>query len=106
MKKCFPEEFFYKKFHFISDERTFSENIEIDSETGIRVRNEQDEVVTIPFHVTRDEQLSEKNRWIYGMVLNSPDDLYYQIEVKLHKCEPERDTVEVFLQAPPIIYKD
>lgn len=104
MKEYFPESAFKKKvFFFVDDDRTSLEDIRIDSEINIYVKNEQGEMINISFRVTRNAYLGKKTRWIYGMVLNTPDDEYHQIELKLHKGEPEIDTIEVFLQAPPAI---
>ena len=104
MKGCFSDYDFRKKvFSFTSDDRTSLEKLIIGSKTCIRAKNREEKTVTIPFRVTRDAYLGTKTRWIYGTVLNAPDDEYHQIELKLHKNEPEKDIIEVFLQAPPVI---
>ena len=77
------------------------DGISIGSKVSVCVRNIENEIVVISFNVIRDAHLGTKIRWVYGMVLNSLDGKYYQIEIKINKDEPEADTIEVFLQAPP-----
>ncbi len=91
-------------FFFTGDDRPSLDGIEIGQEASIRVRNEENEIVTISFVVTRNTNLSPKTRWVYGKVLGLPEGEYHQIEIKLNKDEPEMDTVEVFPQAPPISF--
>ena len=103
MKDYLPDGAFTKKvFSFISDDRTPLEGISIGSKVSIRVRDKENKIVKIRFDVTRNTCLGKKTRWVYGRVLNSSDDEYYQIELKIHEGKPEMDTVEVFPQAPPI----
>ena len=89
----------------MSDEYTSLKDVKIDEEVRVHVKNKQGEATTISFRVTRNAHLNEKTVWIYGMVLNLFDDEYHQIELKLHKDEPERDTIEVFLRAKPNVFK-
>lgn len=102
MNRCSSSDAFVKKvFSFTSNDRASLDKISIGSEVSISVRNKKNELVTITFSVTRDAHLGTKVRWVYGAVLNSPDGEYRQIEIKINKNEPEMDTIEVFLQAPP-----
>lgn len=103
MKVCSSDAFEKKAFFFTDDDRASLSKIKIGSQASIRVKNEKDEMVVILFRVTRNAYLGKKTRWVYGQVLNSPDDGYHQVEIKLHKGRPDTDTVEVFLQAPPNI---
>ncbi len=104
MREYFSEKDFKKRsFFFIDDDRTLLDSVEIDSEISIRVKNEHDEEKIILFRVTRNAYLG-KAHWIYGEILNMPDGEYYQIEIKLRKEGPKKDTIEVFLQAPPITF--
>ena len=90
-----------KKLSFVKKGWSALERAEMDSYASILVKDEKGEVTKIPFRVTRNVRLGENARWIYGMVLNAPDGEYRQIELKFHKDNPERDTVEVLLRAPP-----
>ena len=103
MNRCSSDKTFTKRvFSFISEDRTSLDNVSIGSRVSVCVKNEEDKIVTISFNVTRDAHLGKGARWIYGEVLGSPVDGYHQIEIKLHKDNPNADTIEVFLQAPPI----
>ena len=90
-------------FHFIDHDRTTLREAEVDSVTSVIAKDDKGNPITIPFQVTRNTQLGSKSQWIYGKVLDVPDRFYYQIEMKLHIDNPETDTIEVFLKAPPII---
>lgn len=103
MKGCSSEKTFTKRvFSFTSEDRTSLDNTSIGSWVSVCVKNEEGETVTVLFEVTRDVHLGKGARWIYGEVLGPPGDGYHQIEIKLHNQNPNADTVEVFLQAPPI----
>ena len=102
MKEYFSGDAFRKRvFSFASNNRGSLEAAELDAEISLRAKNEQGEEIEIPFRVTRNAHLGKKTRWIYGEVLAVPDDEYYQIEIKLHRGQPEMDTIEVFPHAPP-----
>ena len=102
MNECPNNDAFAKEvYSFASNDRASLDKISIGSKASISVRNKNNEIITIPFSVTRDTYLGTKVRWVYGMVLNSRDGEYHQIEIKINKNKPEMDTVEVFLQAPP-----
>ncbi len=92
-----------RSFFFPDGSRPRMEDTEIGSETSVTVSDERGDTVHIPFRVTRNTLLSPKIRWVYGEVLGMPEGEYHQIELKLHAGKPERDTVEVFLQAPPLV---
>lgn len=103
MKEHFSSDAFSKRvFSFIDDDRLSLKEIKVGSEVSIRVRDAEEKVTTISFRVTRDAHLGQKTRWIYGKVTNAPDGEYHQVELKVHKGEPKKDTIEMFLQAPPI----
>ena len=106
MKECVLDDVFTKKvFYFINNDRSLFNNVKFKSKASIRVMDEENEMVKISFIVTRDAYLGKNYRWIYGKVLNQLEDRYYQIEFKLNLNDPEEDTVEVFLQAPPVSTK-
>ena len=91
-----------KVYSFIDDNRSSLKEIKVGSEASIRVRDAEEKVTTILFRVTRDAHLGQKSRWIYGEVIVPDGKYYYQIELRIHKDNPEIDTIEVFPQAPPI----
>lgn len=107
MKECSPDDVFTKKvFYFTGKDRASLDEISVGSKAIVHVRNKKNEIVAISFNVTRDVHLGSKTRWVYGVVLNSPDGEYRQIEFKLNKDKPDMDTIEVFLQAPPNIINE
>ena len=78
VNKCFNSDAFVKEvFSFASNDRASLDKISIGSKVKIRVRNKNNEIITIPFSVTRDTHLGTKVRWVYGMVLDSPDGEYH-----------------------------
>lgn len=103
MEGCSSEKTFTKRvFSFTSDDRASLDNVSVGSLANVDAKNEEDEIVSISFKVTRDAYLGKGARWIYGEVLDSPAVGYHQIEIKLHKDNPNADTIEIFPQAPPI----
>ena len=74
---------------------------ELGKEVKIVVRDEHGSDVEIAFLVTRNVHLGERQHWLYGSVL-STDGIYRQIEIKRYRDNPDRNSVEVFPQAPPI----
>ena len=103
----FSEKTFEKKvvFFFMDDDRAPLDDVEVGSEVSLCAKDERGKKITIQFRITRNVHLGERVRWIYGMVLDDSDDEYYQIELRLHKDSPKMDTIQVFIQAPPISYQ-
>ena len=103
MKKAvFDGETLYYPFSFIDEDRSIFDHIESDMEVSLALRDKNGEKVTISFRVTRNAFLGSYCRRIHGEVLGVGDGLYREIQIKLNSRYPEDDTVEVFLQAPPI----
>ena len=89
-------------FHFVNNDRTAFRDAEVGSITGVVVKDNEGKIMTIRFQVTRNASLVSKTKWVYGRIMDVREGKYYQIELKLHKDEPQADTVEAFLQAPPL----
>ena len=89
----------------MDDDRALLDNVEVGSEVSLYAKDERGKSIIIKFRITRNVHLGERVRWIYGMVLDDSDDEYYQIELRLHKDSPKMDTIQVFIQAPPISYQ-
>lgn len=89
----------------MDDDRAPLDNVEVGSEVSLYAKDERGKSIIIKFRITRNAHLGERARWIYGMVLDVSDDEYYQIELRLHKDSPKMDTIQVFIQAPPISYQ-
>lgn len=102
----FGEGVFRKVFHFMGDYRGLAlRKAKVGEETCVIVKDETGKTVRIWFRVTRNEWLSHENQWVYGKVLDMPDKRYYQVELRFNGKSPDTDTVEVFLQAPPVGFK-
>lgn len=96
---------FKRVFSFLDDDRALLRDAKVGSRADITVCDEQGEPVEMQFFVTRNVRLGKKTQWIYGRVFNTPEGNYYQIELKLRE-HPLKDTVEVFLQAPPATFNE
>ena len=92
-------------FYFIDDDRSMFESIEFGMAMEITVKDQEGSIVTIPFRVIRNTFLGSYVRKIHGEVLETEDDLYRQIEIRLNFLDPSNDTIGVYLQAPPIGYE-
>ena len=88
-------------FRFSGCDRSAFRFAEIGAELTVQVLDEDGNIVSLPFRVTRNAALGSQ-RWIYGQVLGAPEGRYYQIEFRLHPDDPAKDTAEMFLQAPPL----
>ena len=89
-------------FYFLDDDRSMFENLEYGSTMELTIKDAKGNIVTIPFSVKRNSFLGSKNRRIYGQVLETEDDIYREIQIKLYKENPQWDTIDVFPQAPPL----
>ncbi len=99
----FDEELKKTCYYFIDDDRSTFDGAEIGAKIAIVAKNENGDNVELAFLVTRNVYLgkSKRQHWLYGCLLETPNDWYYQIEIKLYKDEPHLDSIGVFPQAPP-----
>ena len=73
-------------------------------EIKIVVKDDHGSIVPLAFRVVRDVHLGVRQRWLYGKVLSTDDEVYRQVEIKLYKDESHLNSVEIFPQAPPISF--
>lgn len=106
MRERIEENTFRKRvFSLVTSDRESLERAKVGSEVRIPVEDVQGKLIEMSFRVTRNVRLGERAQWIYGEILDVPGDEYHQIEIKLHKSRAISDTVEVFPQAPPSMFK-
>lgn len=101
----FDEALKKKMYSFDGDINEVLDAAKIDSIVVMEVKNDQNQARTLKFRVTRDARLGSWQRWIYGRLLDTGPDEYYQVEIRLHKNNPEYDSIAVCLQAPPAMLK-
>lgn len=97
----FDDELKKKCYGFINDDRSTFDGAEIGAKITIVAKNENGDDVELTFRVIRNVYLGKRQHWLHGCLLETPNDWYYQIEIKLYKDEPRLDSIEVFPQAPP-----
>lgn len=91
-----------EQFYFLDDDRTIFDDVDIDDEKEIVVKDEAGNNTKIVFCVTRNTTLGGYQHIVYGHVLNTNTKSYRQAEFRIHKGRLDLDNIKVFIQAPPI----
>ncbi len=97
-----------KDYTFINEEdRSLFDKVEYDSVLSVDVKNKQGEKVTLIFCVCSIMDFPHE-RWVYGHLLSPKydDPWYRRVEFRISDYGPGCDTIEEWVSAPPLGYKE
>ena len=89
-------------YSLVGDDYLALKEAQVDSDASVLVKDEHGELIELPFRVTRNAHFGEEVWWIYGKILDIPDNKYFQLELKIHEGSPECNTAEAFPRAEPL----
>lgn len=101
MRLVFSGDELMEQFYFPNDDRTLFDDIDIDEEKNIVVKDKDGNDAKIVFCITRNTTRGFQHI-VYGQVLNVGDDGYRQVEFRIHKNRADLDNIKMFIQGPYI----